>query len=132
MTNLLKISDIKAQHPKDWDALSPQQAIFITEWVSGSIANGRGLYSAVEACRVAYPRVKNPAAWSSRLMKNKHVARIVQLHLGLSEARATLFEVNALIKRSKRKGANLDILVPFWIRAVAALEALVVREHSNV
>ena len=120
---LLTISEIKAQYPKDWMALSPQQAVFITEWVSGSIGNGR--YSPVEACKAAYPRVKNPAVWASRLMKNKHVARIVQLHLGLSETRTVLFEVQALIKKSKRKNANLGLLYEQWTRVAAALEALV-------
>jgi hypothetical protein len=128
MAQLLTISDIKAQHPKDWDALSPQQQMFIAEWISGSIGNGR--YSAVEACRVAYPRVNNPAAWSGRLMKNKRVARIIQLHTGMTEIQAVLFEVKALVKRSQRKGANLDALVTPWLRVAAALEALVAKEKS--
>lgn len=129
VTNLLTISEIKTLHPKDWDALSPQQASFLTEWISGSIGNGR--YSAVEACKVAYPRVKNPAAWSSRLLKNKRVARVVQLHLGLSETRAVLFELKALLKRSKRKGTHLELLLAPWLRVAAALESIVARENSN-
>ena len=131
MAHLLSISEIKAQHAKDWIALSDQQALFITEWISGSIGNGR--YSAVEACRVAYPNVKNAAVWSSRLMKNKRVARIVQLHLGLSETRATLFEVNALVKKSKRTGcaprsacAGLDSDCE-----ALRLEALAARENAK-
>ena|ERR1700722_16149515 len=127
---MLTISDIKTQHPKAWGALSPQQSIFLTEWISGVVGNG--LYSSLEACKVAYPRVKNPAAWSSRLMKTPRVANIINLHLGLTETRVLLFEVRALVKRSKRKGARMDNLVAPWLRVVAALEALVAREKSNV
>ena len=125
---LLTISEIKSQYPKDWMALSPQQTVFITEWMSGSIGNGR--YSPVDACRAAYPRVKNPAVWASRLMKNKRVARIVHLHFGLSETQTVLFEVKALIKRSKRKGARLDLLVAPWHRVADALEAIAAKDST--
>jgi hypothetical protein len=123
---LLTIAEIKAQHAADWNALSDQQAAFLTEWISGQFGNGR--YNAVDACAVAYPNVKNPVVWSARLMKNKRVARIVQLHLGWSETKAVLLEVQALLKRSRRKGAHLELLVAPWLRVAAALEVIVAKE----
>ena len=122
MAHLLTIAEIKTQYRADWEALSPQQATFLTELISGSIGNG--LYSPLDAGKVAYPNMKNPQVWAGRLLKNKKVDRILQLHSGLSETRAILFDVKALLKRSRRKGAKLDLLVPYWIRVAAALEAI--------
>jgi hypothetical protein len=125
---LLTIPEIKAKNASDWDALSSQQAAFLTEWISGRFGNGR--YNAVDACAVAYPNVKNPVVWSARLLKNKRIARIIQLHLGWSETKAVLLEMQSLIKRSKRKGARLDLLVAPWLRVAASLEAIVAKEKS--
>jgi hypothetical protein len=129
MAQLLTISEIKAKYSKDWAALSPQQAVFVTEWISGSIGNGR--YSPVESARIAYPRVKNPAAWAGRLVKNKRVARVIELHMGVSETKSILFELRALLKRSQRKGANLDVLVAPLLKVAAGLEALAVKEQRS-
>jgi hypothetical protein len=123
---LLTIADIKANHRQDWDALSEKQSMFVTEWVAGIAVNGKK--APVEACKVAYPNVTNAAAWAGRLMNNPRIARIVQLHFGMSPVQVTLFEVNKLIKRSRRKGSRLELLVAPWMKVAAALEALVARE----
>jgi hypothetical protein len=125
---LLTISQIKTQYPADWARLSPQQGLFVTEIISGSIGNG--LYNAVEACRTAYPNIRAERVWSSRLLKKKNIAKIIQLHLGLSETKAVLMEVQALLKRSQRKGAHLELLIAPWLRVAAALEALVQKEQA--
>ena len=80
--------------------------------------------------------MKNAAAWTGRLLQNKSIKRIIALHLGLTEHEVLLGDIKALVKRSKRKGANLDVLVAPWLRAVcaAALEAAVSsrsRKKSN-
>jgi hypothetical protein len=87
--------------------------------------------SGVEAVALAYPNVRNGVVWLNRLLKNNHILHIIRLYAGTSETRAVLFEIKALIKRSRRKGANLDLLVPFWIRAVVALEAIAGQEKQS-
>ncbi len=120
----LTLDKIKSEHGTDWKALSPQQAMFLTEM----FVNHR---TGLDAVKVAYPNVKNPVVWLSRLTNNKRVNRILQRSLGVSELKTVLFEVNALIKRSRRKNANLDLLLAPWLRVAASLEALIAQEKQS-
>jgi hypothetical protein len=113
----MTIADIKTKHAADWERLSGQQQVFLTEL----FVNHR---SGVEAVKVAYPNVQNSDVWLSRLLKNNHILHIIHLYAGTSEIRAALFEVHALLKRSKRKGTNLDLLIAPWNRVAVALEAI--------
>jgi hypothetical protein len=124
----LTIIEIIERYPAEWALLSSQQRTFVIELI-GSDANGR--YNAVAATKVAYPKVKTPVAWASRLIQNRRVKKVITLHLGLTDTQVLLGDVKSLLKRSKRKHANLELLVPYWSRACAALEALVAREQSN-
>ena len=128
-TKHLTALEIINRYPQAWFSLSRQQRLFVIEYIAGNIANGR--FDAVAACRVAYPKVKDTKVWASRLLVNRRIKKIIALHLGLSEAEVLLADIQSLVKRSKRKGANLDILVAPWLRAIAALEAYVAKE-SNV
>ena len=124
----LTLPELVERHPAEWAVLSQQQRDFVIELI-GSGSNGQ--YNALAAVRIAYPRVKNAAAWAGRLLQNKRIKKIITLHLGLTETEVLFGDIKALVKRSKRKGANLDVLVAPWLRVAAALESLVAREKSN-
>ena len=125
----LTILEIVKRDPAAWFATSKQQRLFLTEYVAGGLANGR--YDHVSACRVAYPKVRAYKVWASRLMVNPRIKKVFALHLGLTESETILADIKALIKRSRRKGANLDVLVAPWLRVAAALETLVAKGESN-
>ena len=122
---ILTVPAIIARHPQTWLALSRQQQNFIFEYVSSGITQGH--YDAESAARAAYPKVKHITVWASRLLGNKHIKTILAWHLGLTDAEVLLADIRSLVKRSRRKGANLDILVAPWLRAVAALEAFIAK-----
>jgi hypothetical protein len=121
----LTIIEVIERYPAEWALLSSQQRTFVIELI-GSAANGQ--YNAVAARKVAYPKVKTPDAWASRLIQNTRVKKVITLHLGLSETEVLLSDVKSQVKRSKRKGANVERLVPLWTRTVNALESLVEKE----
>jgi len=120
LTDLLSASEFKT--------LTGPQRSFLLEYIAGGLANGR--YSATDACRVAYPRVKATAVWASRLLQNRRIKKVIALHLGLTEVEVVLADVRALIKKAKRKNARLDLLVPYWIRTVDALEAIAAKGNT--
>jgi hypothetical protein len=125
----LTLAAIMTAHPKEWLMLSRQQQVFVADYVSNGKAQGH--YDAVAAARVAYPQVKFIKVWAGRLMANKQVKKVLALHFGFTEAEVLLADIKSLIKRSRRKGASLDILVAPWLRASAALEAFVAAEKSR-
>lgn len=124
-TKRLTILEIIEREPAVWFATSKQQRIFLMEYVAGGLVNGK--YDHVAACRVAYPKVKACAVWASRLMTNPRIKKVIAVHRGLGEGDMILADIKALIKRSRRKGVNLDVLVAPWLRAVAALESFVAK-----
>lgn len=124
----LTIPELVERHPAEWAVLSQQQRDFVIEYI-GTGFNGQ--YNPLTAAKIAYPNVKTPTAWSARLLQNKRIKKIIALHLGLTETEVLFGDIKALVKRSKRKGANLDVLVAPWLRIAAALEKLVVQENSN-
>jgi hypothetical protein len=128
-TKLLTISEIMERYPQAWGVLSRQQRAFVIEYISTGL--GQGKYDAVAACRIAYPNVKAVEIWASRVLANRRIKKVIALHLGLSDAEMLLADIRALIKRSRRKGANLDILVAPWLRATVALEAYVAKCSGN-
>jgi phage terminase small subunit len=115
-------------HTPEWKTLTDPQQAFCAAYIASGVAQGR--YDALDAARVAYPNVKSTAVWASRLLQNKHVKQVIALHLGMSETEVVLADVKALIKKSKRKGARLDFLVPYWIRTVAALEEIAAKGNT--
>ncbi len=84
-----------------------------------------------EAARAAYPNVKASAVWASRLLQNRRIKKVIALHLGMSETEAVLADVKALIKKSKRKNAHLDLLLAPWLRVAAALEAIDAKSNTG-
>jgi len=129
-TKRLTILELVERHPSDLAALSPQQRIFVIEYIAGGLANGK--YGSRTAAGIAYPKLdaKTIKGWAPRLLRNKRVARIIRLHQGLSEAEILLADIRMLVKKSRRAGANHDILVAPWLQAAAALKALVAKEKS--
>ena len=121
MSDRLSFLDIVQQEPQAWFACSEQQRVFLLELIA-SAANGRP--NPTEAVRVAYPAVKNPRVWASRLLTNKRVRRVLDLHKGVTPLEAVLADVRTLIKKSQRKNAHLELLVRPWLRTAAALEVL--------
>ncbi len=122
----LTVPEIAERHPAEWFTLTRQQKLFVLRYTAD------GTYDRVAATRAAYPKVKEVKSWASRLLANPRVKRVVALHFGTSDARVLLSDVEALLRRSRRRGAKLDLLVAPWLRVAAALEALVVRENSHV
>ncbi len=97
--------------------LSEPQRIFLARY----IANG---YDSAEAARIAYPYAKNHAVMGCQLLQRRRIRKILDAHFQRNQTESVLLDVQRLIKRSQRKGANLDRLVPAWNRAAAALERL--------
>jgi hypothetical protein len=128
-TTRLTIPELLERHPDDVMALSPQQRVFAIEYIAGGLANGR--YDARSAAAIAYPHVKEIGVWANRLLVNKRVKRIIGLHHGLSEAAVLLADVRNLIKKSRRSGANHDVLVAPCLQAAAALKAYVAKEKKS-
>jgi hypothetical protein len=110
-----------------WGRLAPQQQILLAEYLSAGLAQGR--YDIQAACRLAYPRVKseNLKVWMSRLKANPRIRAVLAHYFGDPEIAVVITELQRLIKRSERKGAKLDLLVPYWLRTVDALEAIAAR-----
>jgi hypothetical protein len=105
-----------------WSRLRMQQREFLIEYFAAGLAQGR--YDIAAACHFAYPKVTNTKVWVNRLQSNPRIRAVLALYFGLGETEVVLADVKALIKKSKRKGARLDLLVPYWIRTAAALEAI--------
>lgn len=107
-----------------WARLAPQQRTLLAEYLSAGLAQGQ--YDIKAAARLAYPRIKpeNLKVWLSRLQANPRIRAVLAHYFGDPETVVVLAELNRLIKKSKRKGARLDLLVPYWIRTVAALEVI--------
>ena len=127
MTTNIKIENPKMGlaglvHTPEWKALTEPQRAFCGAYIASGLGQGR--YYALDAARMAYPNVKATAVWASRLLQNHRIKKVIALHLGLSEAESVLADVKALIKRSRRKGAHLDILLAPWLRVAAALEQI--------
>jgi hypothetical protein len=114
-----------------WSQLAPQQQLLLAEYLSAGLAQGR--YDIGAACKLAYPKVKpeNTKVWLSRLQSNPRIRAVLAHYFGDPDVAVALAELQRLIKRSKRKGAHLDILVPFWIRTVAALEAIAAKSNDG-
>jgi hypothetical protein len=125
----IKLTVPELMNTADWAGLTKQRKIFLAEFLSAGLAQGR--YNAVAAAQIAYPRIKHIKVWASRLMANARIKKVLALHFGFSETEMLLDDVRGLIKKSRRKGANLDILVAPWLRVAKALEALVAKEKSN-
>jgi hypothetical protein len=125
----LTVLEIQERYPQAWGVLSRQQRAFVIEYISTGL--GQGKYDAVAACGIAYPKVRAVKVWASRLLANRRIKKVIALHLGLSDAEMLRDDIKALIKRSHRRGANLDILVAPWLRIAVALEELIAKENSN-
>jgi hypothetical protein len=105
-----------------WARLSLQQRLLLTEYLAAGLAQGN--YDIEAACKIAYPKVTNRKVWLSRLQSNPRIKAVLNYYFGDSEMFVALRDVQVLIKKSKRKGARLDLLVPYWIRTVAVLEEI--------
>jgi len=113
----------------EFRALSTQQRIFVAACIAGGIANDK--HAAVAACQKAYPKLmlrRDPKTsirgWASRLTSNPRIKKVIHLHRDLNEWEMLREDVQTLIKRSRRKDANMYVLAPLWLRVAAALEAL--------
>jgi hypothetical protein len=128
----LSIPEIVERYPAEWGALSQQQRSFVEACVTGGIADDKN--AAVAACLKAYPklmlngdpkkRLKRIKVWTGRLLNNKRVKKIISLHRGLSDLEILCEDVQALVKRSRRKNAHQDVLLAPWLRVVVALETI--------
>jgi hypothetical protein len=127
-SNRLTVMEVIDRYPHAWFTLSRQQRIFVMDYISHQTAQGK--YDAEAACRVAYPKVEAVKVWTNRLLINRRIKAFIALHLGLTDAEMLLADIQTLIKRSRRKGANLDILVAPWLRVAAALEMYVAKESK--
>jgi hypothetical protein len=119
----LKKSDV-------WLRLSKQQQTLLTEFLALGLAQGN--YDIVAAVKVAYPGIapKNRAVWLRRLEHNPKIRAVLALYFGDSDLVVTLKEIKMLLARTKRKGAPLAILKPFWNRAAAALEEIASKSNT--
>jgi hypothetical protein len=113
-----------------WRALSKQQQAFTAKFMVSAKRTGVG--DAVAACLVAYPRIKAPKVWASRLLSNPRIKKVLALYFGMTDAEVLLADIRALVKRSRRRGASMDNLVAPWLRVAAALEALAAKEFGHV
>jgi hypothetical protein len=114
-----------------WAKLSKQQRLMLTEFlVAGLIQGNYDIEAAVRAVRVAYPNinVKNLKVWMSRLERNPKIRAVLAYYFGDPQIVVVLKEIQMLIKRTKRKGAPLRILLAPWLKTVAALEAIAAKE----
>jgi hypothetical protein len=115
-----------------WGRLAEQQRILLSEYLSAGLAQGQ--YDPAAAVRLAYPKIKsmNLKVWMSRLQSNPRIRAVLAHYFGDGEIAVAIAELQRLIKRSKRKGAQLDLLVPYWMRTVDLLEALAGRSTLDV
>jgi hypothetical protein len=128
----LSIPEIVERYPAEWGALSQQQRSFVEACVTGGIADDKN--AAVDACKIAYPklmlngdpkkRLKRIKVWTGRLLNNRRIKKIISLHRGLSDLEILCDDVQALVKRSRRKNAHQEMLVPSWLRVATALETI--------
>jgi hypothetical protein len=127
VANPLAISEL--MRTIQWRALSTQQKAFCAKFIVSTKRTGVG--DAVAAVRVAYPGIRDSKIWASRLLSNPRIKKVLALYFGMTDAEVLLADIRALVKRSRRRGANMDNLVPMWLRVAAALEALIAKEHSH-
>jgi hypothetical protein len=109
-----------------WARLSPQQRLLLTEYLAAGLAQGK--YDIEAACKIAYPKVKNRKVWLARLKSNPRIRAVLHFYFGDPEAKDPLDELKALIRKSKRKNGNHEILLGPWLRVTAALEAIAAKD----
>jgi hypothetical protein len=127
-TKRLTISELLERYPSDVMGLSPQQRLFVLEYIAGGLASGK--YDAKAAALKAYPHVEKIGIWANRLLVNARVKRVIRLHQGLTEAEVLLAEAKVILNRARRSGVNPSLLVAPLLELAAALRAYVAKEKS--
>jgi hypothetical protein len=122
------MSIAELQESRVWSRLAPQQQAFLTDYLSAGRAQGG--YNEAAACKLAYPKIKNTKVWLARLKANPRIRAVLHTYFGDPDTKDPLDELKALLKRSRRKNAKLDILVPYWIRTVALLEEIAAKGNT--
>jgi hypothetical protein len=122
-----KMALVDLVHTPEWARLSPQQAFFIKEVLVSELA--QGTFDPAAACKLAYPEIANQKVWLARLKANPRIKAVLRAYRGDIEAQSLAAEVRTLIKRLRRRNANLDRVYEPLMRITVALEAIAAKEN---
>jgi hypothetical protein len=112
----------------EWARLSMQQAFFLKEYLASGAA--QGTFDPYAAAQKAYPAVKHTKVWVARLKSNPRIKAVLHLYFGDPEAKSLADELRAVIKRLRRRNANLDRVYEPLMRITVALEAIAAKGTS--
>jgi DNA primase catalytic subunit len=122
------MSIAEIQESREWLRLSIQQRACLAEYLSGGREQGH--YDIASAIRLSYPKVENKRVWASRLQSNPRVKAVLALYFG-DPTKDLRDDIKALIRRSKRKNSNRDLLLAPWLRCAALLEAIATKGNAS-
>jgi hypothetical protein len=126
-TNLTPVMSItELQQSRVWMRLGPQQKTCLTAYLEAGL---QGRYDIDAAVCLAYPEVENKRVWASRLQANPRLRAVLSVYFG-DPTQGLLDDIKALIQKSRRKGAHLDLLVGPWLRIAAALEEIAAKGNT--
>ena len=107
----------------DWRVLTEQQQTFLASYIA--VGMRTGIYSAVKACEIAYPKCKNTSTADIRdhqLSGNKRLRKILDLHLRRTAMDSLLEDLHIAIKKSIRRDNKASGLSPDTTRAIESFE----------